>query len=210
MIDVYIVGAGGYGRVVLGQMLDDIACGKEWRVAGFLDERQNILDGYNYEVGIVGDPMTYMPRANDKFVCALGAPAHRKTYAAPLLAKGAKFINILTETYFGRNVKLGQGCFFERRVGIGPDCTIGDFVIIHSLAILGHDITIGDYSHISCFSFIGGGAKIGAGVTLHPHATILPGMVIGDGATIGAGSVVVSNVPAGMTVFGNPAKRLQW
>jgi serine acetyltransferase len=33
-------------------------------------------------------------------------------------------------------------------------------------------------------------------------------MVIGDGATIGAGSIVVSNVPAGMTVFGNPAKKL--
>lgn len=210
MHDVYIVGAGGYGRVAVGQMLDDVACGRDWRVVGFLDGRKNILDGYNYEVGIVGDPMTFEPAENDRFVCALGAPADRRTYAAPLLAKGARFLNVITETYFGRNVKMGQGCFFERRVGIGPDCDIGDFVTIHSFAILGHDIVIGAYSHVSCFCFVGGGAQIGTGVTVHPHATILPGVKVGDGAVIGAGSVVIGNVPPGITVFGNPAKRLQW
>lgn len=208
MIDVYIVGAGGHGRVVLGQMLDDVACNKEWQIAGFLDERKHLLDGYNYDIGIVGDPITYVPKADDRFVCALGASEHRKTYAAPLLSKGAIFINILTEVYRGRNVKLGEGCFFERRVGIGPDSDIGDFVNIHSLAILGHDVKVGDYSDIGALSFIGGSVKIGAGVMVHPHSTILPGKVIGDGAIIGAGSVVISNVPAGVTVFGNPAKRL--
>jgi serine O-acetyltransferase len=31
---------------------------------------------------------------------------------------------------------------------------------------------------------------------------------IGAGATVGAGSVVISDVPAGATVFGVPAKRI--
>ena len=44
------------------------------------------------------------------------------------------------------------------------------------------------------------GASIGAG------AVILPGLTIGEKAMIGAGAVVTKDVPAGATVFGNPAR----
>jgi acetyltransferase-like isoleucine patch superfamily enzyme len=54
--------------------------------------------------------------------------------------------------------------------------------------------------------FVGGRAQIGSDVIIHPHATILPGKKIGDGAVIGAGAVVMSDVPPGVTMIGNPAK----
>jgi acetyltransferase-like isoleucine patch superfamily enzyme len=47
---------------------------------------------------------------------------------------------------------------------------------------------------------IGRGAKIGA------NATLLPGVKIGEHALVGAGAVVVSDVPAGAVVVGNPAR----
>jgi maltose O-acetyltransferase len=34
----------------------------------------------------------------------------------------------------------------------------------------------------------------------------MPGVSIGAGAVIGAGSVVTSDIPAGMLAFGNPCK----
>lgn len=43
-------------------------------------------------------------------------------------------------------------------------------------------------------------ASIGSG------SVILPGITIGEGALVGAGSVVTRDVPAGATVFGNPAR----
>jgi len=43
------------------------------------------------------------------------------------------------------------------------------------------------------------GAFIGSGVTL------VSGITVGKNARIGAGSVVISNVKDGETVFGNPA-----
>ena len=37
---------------------------------------------------------------------------------------------------------------------------------------------------------------------------IVPGRVIGDDATLGIGSVIIRNVAAGVTMFGNPAKKI--
>ncbi len=43
-------------------------------------------------------------------------------------------------------------------------------------------------------------ARIGVNVTLLPH------IVVGENALVGAGSVVTSDVPAGMLAVGNPAR----
>jgi sugar O-acyltransferase (sialic acid O-acetyltransferase NeuD family) len=210
MQNLIIVGAGGFGRVTYSQCKGDGAFGKDWVVKGFLDDRPNILDGYKTEVGIIGTPDTYAPQPGDIFIVALGEPKAKMHYAEPLLKKNAYFINLRTEITRGDNVVFGKGNVFEPKVYFASDIRVDDFVTIGALTIIGHDVHIGSYTHVSSFVMIGGWADIGAGATIHPHATILPKVKIGDGATVGAGSVVVRDVPPGMTVFGNPAKRLEW
>ena len=209
MDNLLIIGAGGYGRVMLSQCLRDGGHGKDWQIGGFLDDRKSALDGYTLPVGIVGDPMSYMAKPGDIFICALGDPHMKKKYTNPLVARNAHFINLRTEVSLADNVRLGKGIIFEPRVQVAPDTSIGDFVTIGSTAIVGHDVQIGAYSFVNAFAFVGSGAKIGEFVTVHPHSIILPGVRIGNGAVIGAGSVVVRNVPDKVTVFGNPAKKLQ-
>ena len=45
---------------------------------------------------------------------------------------------------------------------------------------------------------------------MHPGCIIVPHRKIGDNAVIGTGSVVLGNVKAGVTVFGNPAKKIDF
>jgi sugar O-acyltransferase (sialic acid O-acetyltransferase NeuD family) len=208
MFDVLIVSAGGFGRSMLNTIKTDPANNVEWRVTGFLDSRSELAD--KCPLPIVGDPMSYRydpdrtPR--EEFLCALGEPAQRRKFAAPLLAQGARFMNLCHGLRNATGVTMGQGCMFESEVRMGVDTRMGDFVIIQSTSVIGYEVKIGSYTTIGSFVFVGGRAEIGNDVIIHPHATILPGKKIGDGAVIGAGAVVMSDVPPGVTMIGNPAK----
>jgi len=201
---VLIVSAAGFGRTVFNTMRHDVAHEVEWDIAGFLDSRSALAAGSPRP--ILGDPLTWRPEPNERFVCALGNPAQRRRFAGPLRERGAEFMNLRTGLHEAIGVTMGVGCIFEPEVRMGVDTQMGDFVIILSTSVIGYEVAIGSYSTIGSFVFVGGRARIGSDVIIHPHATILPGVTIGDGAVIGAGSVVMADVPAGVTMLGNPAK----
>jgi acetyltransferase-like isoleucine patch superfamily enzyme len=51
--------------------------------------------------------------------------------------------------------------------------------------------------------------RVKRGVSIGSGATLLGGITIGENSLIGAGSVVTKDVPAGVTVAGNPARILR-
>jgi serine acetyltransferase len=57
---------------------------------------------------------------------------------------------------------------------------------------------------------IAGFSVIADEATIYVRSTILDRIKIGQGATVGAGSVVLRNVKEGVSVFGNPAKKIEF
>lgn len=202
--DLVVISAGGFGRSLVNTSHSDPASGVVWRVTGYLDNRPSMAA--RTSLPILGDPMSYQAMPGQSFICALGDPALRRQFAAPLLAQGAPFMNLCTGLFWAEGIEMGAGCFFEPQVRCGVDARFGDFVIVQSTSVIGYEVRIGSYTTIGAFVFIGGGAQIGENVIVHPHSTILPKVRIGDGAVVGAGSVVMADVPPGVTVLGNPAK----
>lgn len=106
----------------------------------------------------------------------------------------------------GSRVEIGAGSVIAG--GILAATTIGDEVVIGNLCNVGHGVIVEDGVWVSVGSLIGGHTKLHAGATVAMGVSIRDNLVIGAGASIGMGSVVVSDVGGGYSMFGNPAKRM--
>ena len=100
-------------------------------------------------------------------------------------------------------------------IDIHPDAEIGPGLFIpHGGPIRVHAATkIGADCALQHMCTIGagprpGGATIGDHVFIGCHSSIIGTVNIGDGAMIAANSLVISDVPAGFTAIGVPAKML--
>ena len=102
-----------------------------------------------------------------------------------------------------RGVTIGDRCKIEAFAFIPSGVTIEDEVFVGPHATFTNDLhprAVGDWEITP--TLVRRGASIGAG------AVIVCGVTIGEGATVGAGSVVTKDVPPGVKVVGNPARRL--
>lgn len=92
---------------------------------------------------------------------------------------------------------IGTGVFIDHGTGIvvGETARIGDNVsVLHGVTLGGTGKESGDRH-----------PKIGSGVLLGAHSTVLGNISIGNRAKIGSGSVVLHDVPEGVTMAGVPA-----
>ncbi|WP_311223306.1 MULTISPECIES: sugar O-acetyltransferase [unclassified Acidovorax] len=111
---------------------------------------------------------------------------------------------------YGFNLRLGAGVFlnFNCVVLDVVEVTIGDGTQIGpGVQILAADHPRDAAGRATGAEF-GRPVRIGQHVWIGAGALLMPGVTVGDGALIGAGSVVTRDVPAGVTVVGNPARAL--
>ncbi|KRD09981.1 sialic acid O-acetyltransferase [Flavobacterium sp. Root901] len=211
MKNLIIIGARGYGREVCGLARQCSGFNSEYTIKGFLDDKLDALDGFENYPEIISSVENYEIQENDVFICALGSVKWKKHYTEIILSKGGQFINLIHPTVvFTSNVKLGNGIIVFMYSNISNDCVIEDFVTIQGFVAIGHDSKIGKWSHINAYSFTGGYAVLEEEVCLNTRSTVLPNIIVRKGATVGAASLVIKNVKENTTVFGVPAKKMDF
>jgi serine O-acetyltransferase len=114
----------------------------------------------------------------------------------------ARFLSSVTRFFTGIEIhpgaKIGHRCFIDHGSGvvIGETSEIGDDVLLYQGVVLGGTTMEKKKRHPT----LGNGVEMGSGsIALGP-------ITIGDGARIGASSVVIRDVPPGVTVVGIPGR----
>ena len=126
----------------------------------------------------------------------------------------------------GDHVSIGRFTTLAAKDGVidlGAGCNIRSYcrIATQSSVRLGQSVLVGAYCYIGPGNHkagddarpliskemeIKGGVEIGSHAWIGAGVTILDGVRIGEGAVVGAHSLVLSDVPAGATVAGSPAK----
>jgi sugar O-acyltransferase (sialic acid O-acetyltransferase NeuD family) len=205
---LFIIGAGGFGREVHAWARQHPGCGVQWELAGFLDDNPAALRDCGDFAAVV--PLTgHRPAAGTLYLNGIALPELKQKLLPPLVAAGAEFLTFLHPTAkVGERVKLGRGVVLCPGAIVTADASLGDFVVLNLRATVGHDARVGAWTTANAHCDITGFVEVGEGVFMGSRASIIPGRKVGAGAQLAAGAVVFTHVPAGATMFGNPARVL--
>ena len=208
--DILIVGASGFGREVIRLIENINEKTPIWNVMGFLDDNPNTLDGVECGYDVVGSIKNWNPKPHEWFACALAFPEVKKKVVCSLKERGAKFATLIhPSAVINPRSFIDEGTIITNNCSISDNARVGSFCTILGSGVA-HDVSVGDYSTLSGRCQLNGHVQCGKMVYMGCGVLVAPSKKIGDGATVGIGSVVISNVKAGTTVFGNPAKKMDF
>jgi len=208
-MNVYFIGA--KNPETRRQILAQQAMNGRFNPAGFIDNDpekwgQNfiglpVFGGFSVVPGILeDDPHAY-------FVNLItGSTRARFETSAELARLGYRFTNLVHPSVDLTDVELGVANYIQEGVIIQAGVRIGNNSSIHIGSLIAHESVVGNSVFIAHACSVSGEVTIGDGAFVGTNSTIVPRCHIGNWATIGAGAVVTSDVAAGSTVVGSPAR----
>lgn len=206
---VIIINASALGKAAL-----DIFKSNEVVVYGFLDENKKLHGTEIDEISVLGsiEDDQYMKLLGES--CDVFIASDDNVLKANLIKSLRKDYKVMPINAIHPNVHISatavlhHGSMIGMGTKIGDHSSIGNHCLINAGALVDYHVNIGDFVQLGAGCVISAGATIEDGAFIGAGAIVVSGTRVGAGARVGAGSVVVADVQAKETVFGNPAKNI--
>ena len=200
MRDLFIVGAGGFGREAIWtvERINSLSQPPQWSIIGYADDDPKWTKGDNFEgypiLGSVDEASKDHPGAS-VFV-AIGNNAKRADMYKRL--RGHDFPALIDpKAQISPTTEFKHGSFIGAGAVIQVGSELGKFTVVGSNAIVSHHAVVGDFVNIGPGSIIASGVKVGNAVSFFANASTMPWITIGEGATVSCGVGVKSDLAAG-------------
>ncbi|MDZ5660563.1 NeuD/PglB/VioB family sugar acetyltransferase [Nocardioides sp. S-58] len=146
-------------------------------------------------------------------VLAMGRGGHRRRVATRLGMLGLapeRYASIIhPRIVLPGSCHIGTGSIALDGVVLTADVEVGEHVVLMPHVTLTHGDVVEDYATLCAGVSLGGDVHVGEAAYIGMNASVRQGVRIGAGATVGMGSVVLSDVPAGQTWVGVPARPIR-
>lgn len=182
MEKLLLVGAGGFGRVVLEHAACSYNC-------VFLDDGNvSIMDNVPV-IGKTSDMEKFFPEYKLLLV-TIGNNALRQSLYEKAASIGYSFPNIiLPSAYISPNAHIGSGCVILNNAVVQNNAKCGDGCILNPGVELHHDSSVGNYCLIYTNSVVRSLASVGNRVWIGSTATVSTSAFVPDDSTVGDGEV---------------------
>ena len=211
MKDLYIIGAGGFGKEVAWLVERINEKKKIWNIKGFIDDEESRGDGHaGYPiVGSVQFLKEIAEHSEVYAVCAIGTAQVRKQIIERLKESNVKFAVVVDPSVVVANrVKVGEGAIICANSVLAVDSSIGNHVIINLSCVIGHDDVIEDFVTVHPGVNVSGNVTVGNTSELGTGTKIIQGKTIVPNTIVGAGAVVIKDITESGTYVGVPAKKM--
>lgn len=200
-----ILGASGHGKVVA----DTAECAGWDEVVFFDDAWPGLTQNGSWPV--VGDSaaMLKVIGSFDGVVVAIGNNWIRQAKQQALMSSGVPLVSVIhPSAIVSSHAMIGAGTVVFANAVINACARVGKGCIVNTGAVVEHDCELDGFSHVSPNAALAGGAQIGSLAWVGACASVRQLIEVGEGAVVGMGAVVTIDVPPGVTVVGNPARKL--
>ena len=210
MKDLYIIGAGGFGREVAWIVERINSIKPTWNLKGFIDDNETLWGSKEGEYHVFGG-CEYLSTLEDVYaVCAVGSSNVRKKIIEKLKDTSVKFATLVDPSVlYSNSVKIGEGAIVCAGTIITVNVNIGDHVIVNLACTIGHDAVIDDFVTIYPSVNVSGNVLIGECSELGTGTQIIQGKKVISNTIIGAGAIVVKDCIESGTYVGSPAKKIK-
>ncbi|WP_433392454.1 NeuD/PglB/VioB family sugar acetyltransferase [Micromonospora sp. KLBMP9576] len=213
MLDLVIIGAGGFGREVLGivRAINEASRDVRWRVLGFVDDSPGEADLkriQRLDAAYLGpiDSLVGQP-ATTHVTIGVGEPAVRQKIDDRIRGYGLPAATIVhPAAEIGADCVYQEGLVAAGGVRVTTNVELGRHVHLNLNVTVGHDCTLGDFVSVNPLAAISGNCRLESVVLIGTTAALLEWVTVGRGSTVGAGACVVRDVPTGVVVKGVPAR----
>lgn len=207
---ILIVGSGGHGQVVAEILKRMQEAGGKVTPLGYLDDRQDLIGEELIGLRVLGGLKDLSEWDFDALVVGIGDNSLRREIYADMVSRGRRIFTAIHPTaVLASDIQIGDGSMVCAGVVVNPGSIIGEDVILNTGSVVEHHNQIDAHAHVGPGVTLGGEVTVGTGALIGVGATIMPRISIGEWSVVGAGAVVISDVPAGTTVVGVPAKTLK-
>ena len=199
MRDLFIVGAGGFGREAVWtvERINNASQQPLWNIIGFADDDPEKAAG-NFEgyplLGSCEQASKDYPGAS--VFIAIGDNEIREQIYRKL--RGHDFPALIDPSaQVSPTTEFRHGTYIACEAVVSVGTEIGKFVIVNARAGVGHDCTVDDFCNICPGVSLSGHTRLGRAVFMGTNSCTAPGMEVGDGAKVACGTPVLKNVDPG-------------